>query len=108
MYCIFVVSTMKDMKTELFKIAHSIKEKFNSFGEALKSAWRVIKMKIKMKKGNVSFKFVKKDGSIREAVGTLNVDYTHKGSKSKNYSVFNYFDLESNGWRSFQVHGLIY
>ncbi len=58
------------MKTKLFKIAHAIKAQFATFGEALKQAWRIIKLQSRMMVGNASFKFRKVDGSIREAVGT--------------------------------------
>lgn len=95
------------MKTLLFKIAHSIKGQFASFSEALKQAWKVIKLKYKLSHGNASFKFVKIDGTIREAVGTLNIQYEAKGTKEKNYSLFNYYDVVAQGWRSFKVANLI-
>lgn len=95
------------MKTLLFKIAHSIKGQFASFSEALKQAWKVIKLRMKLSRGNASFKFVKVDGTIREAVGTLNIQYEAKGTKEKNYSLFNYYDVISEGWRSFKVANLI-
>lgn len=95
------------MKTLLFKIAHSIKSSFNTFGQALKQAWKIIKLRMKMKFRNVAFSFKKVDGSIRNAVGTLNISYESKGGKAINYGVINYFDTEVNGWRSFKAENLI-
>lgn len=69
-------------KSKLFKIAHAIKSQFESFAEALRQAWKVIKLTVKMKSSYVAFKYRKVDGSIREAVGTLNFSYESKGGKS--------------------------
>lgn len=69
-------------KSQLFKLAHSIKEQFESFSQALKQAWKIVKLRIKMTTSYVSFKYRKVDGSIREAVGTLNFTYESKGGKS--------------------------
>ncbi len=69
-------------KSQLFKLAHSIKSQFESFSQALKQAWVVLKLRARMAKRYVSFKYRKVDGSIREAVGTLNFSYESKGGKS--------------------------
>jgi len=90
------------MKTKLFKIAHSIKANYTSFSEALKQAWRIIKLSVCMKLGAVAFTFKKVDGSIRQAVGTLKDTPAVLGTKAKNYSAFTYYDIEANGWRSFK------
>jgi hypothetical protein len=98
-------------KSKLFHIAHSIKHQFNSFGEALRKAWYVLKLRAKMKSQIVSFRFKKVDGSTREAIGTLRADLLPeiKGNSNKiNHSVMAYFDTEANGFRSFKVENLIY
>lgn len=94
------------MKSLLFKIAHTVKSKFNSFSEALKYAWKVIKLRMKMKKGIVSFRFKKVDGSIREAVGTLPA--TPQGNGKPNLKVFTYFDVEKNDYRCSRIDALIF
>lgn len=62
------------------------------------------------------FKYKKKDGTIREARGTLNEDIiaendgTPSGNgASHNYSddVIRYYDLDKNGWRSFLYENFI-
>lgn len=98
------------MKSQLFKIAHAIKANFNSWSEALRHAWKVIKLKSKMKNGEVKFQFRKVDGSIREALGTLNITI-EKGennrSKTPNHGQIAYFDLQAGGFRSFKAENLI-
>ena len=96
------------MKTLLFKIAHKVKNSFNSFSEALSYAWKVIKLRMKMTKDVVSFRFKKVYGSIREAVGTLAIKYTYKTESKVNYSVFTYFDIEKQEFRSAKVESLIF
>ena len=96
------------MKTKLFKIAHAIKAQFETFGQALAHAWKIIKLQAKMALGVVNFKFRKVDGSIREAVGTLTVKYESKGTgKLVPMDSMMYFDTEANGFRSFKVCNLI-
>lgn len=98
------------MKSLLFKIAHTVKSKFNSFSEALKYAWKVIKLRMKMKKGIVSFSFKKVDGSIREAVGTLKASVIPqvKGDGKPNINVFTYFDVEKQSYRCAKIDALIF
>lgn len=65
----------------------------------------------------LSFSFTKKDGSIREARGTTNEEFLerenlYKFSENSNSTkqsehIVKYFDLDSNGWRSFIFENLI-
>ena len=63
-----------------------------------------------LKNGVVYFEYVKKDGTIREAKGTTNESLIPesdipKGESTRKYTpndnVTKYYDLEKNGWRSF-------
>lgn len=65
-------------------------------------------LKKAMHEGEVHFKFKKKDGSIREAVGTLLMDIIPEEqhpSDSIGYvqkeGVTRYFDIDKQQWRSF-------
>ena len=64
-------------------------------------------------KGIVEFKYKKKDGSIRDAKGTLNIDVMGNENapigSGHNVSDTNirYYDLTSNGWRSFIYNNLL-
>ena len=70
-------------------------------------------LKAKMREGEVKFKYTKKNGEIREALGTLNSDVygkknepTGNGYKAPENQI-RYYDLNSNGWRSFLIDNLI-
>ena len=65
-----------------------------------------------MKTQIVHFEYVKNDGTIREANGTINLDIINqyiepvegnKLTKQRNLSDLNtrYFDIDKKGWRSF-------
>lgn len=88
-------------------MAWSVADKFDTFAEALKYAWNVVKLRISMLIGTVTFKYRKVEGSIREAVGTLsNVPETKGGSSSK--GVFVYFDVVAGGWRSCKINNILF
>lgn len=79
--------------------------------EALKAAWKAMKLKAKMAAGVVEFAFRKADGTIRKAVGTLLQSVSHYefkgGSRKKSYSTVAYFDMEKQSYRSFTIGSLI-
>ena len=91
---------------EMFKA-----ELFPSFAKALKAAWAKFKLISKLKAGIARFTFTKSNGEVREAIGTLrngNFQYQTKGNKKSNPAhVVKYFDIVSNGWRSFRLDRLI-
>lgn len=104
---------MKVNKSKLFKIAHAIikKGEASSFSEALKSAWKAIRVYSRMLVGKVSFTFKKVNGEIRNAIGTLyNLDYVRKTTgegDSKNADVICFWDCEKQAFRSFKAATLI-
>lgn len=70
-------------------------------------------LKEKMRNGVVEFSYTKKDGSTRVAKGTLNFDIMGEKNQPKtgvDYD-FNdttrYFDVDSDGWRSFKNDNFI-
>lgn len=99
-------------KSRLFKMAHSIfrNNQVSNFSEALKAAWKAMKLKAQMAAGVVEFAFRKADGSIRKAIGTLKEIAAHIGGTSTRKScdyVVVYFDMERNAIRSFRAVSLI-
>ena len=81
-------------------------------GQALHYAWWFENFRNKLSNGIYRFSYFKKDGSIREAVGTLNPELIptdkmpvtdNPSPVTPNYSTFNYFDLSKNEWRSFRL-----
>ena len=70
-------------------------------------------LKEKLHTGVVEFSYKKKDGSIRTAKGTLNAKHIPEEHVPKNtgyeapVGVQRYYDLNSEGWRSFLVENLV-
>lgn len=74
----------------------------------------VEELKEKLREGIVQFEYTKKDGSIRTAKGTLNLDLIKKfGAEPKGTqteisdAVIRYYDINSEGWRSFIKENLV-
>ena len=63
-------------------------------------------LKEMLKTGKVHFEFAKRDGTLREAFGTLNMNYIPENmrpsdsSTNRNITTLRYFDLDKNEWRS--------
>ena len=82
--------------------------------QALKYAWWFESFRTKLSTGKYRFSYFKKEGSIREAVGTLNFDLIPPEQRPKvlkpdivdqveKYTTFTYYDLTVHGWRSFCI-----
>ena len=81
---------------------------------ALKYAWWFESFRAQLASGVYRFSYLKKDGTVREARGTLDFaripeDQLPKGSESSlvNGSVVNYFDIEKAAWRSFRLDNFV-
>lgn len=104
---------MKVNKSKLFKIAHAIIKKGEaiSFSQALKAAWKAIRIYSSMLVGEVAFTFKKVNGEIRHAVGTLrNFDYIRQSAgdaDGRNADVICFWDCEKSAFRSFKASTLI-
>ncbi|MDE6007717.1 MAG: SH3 beta-barrel fold-containing protein [Muribaculaceae bacterium] len=104
---------MKVNKSKLFKIAHAIlrKAQVSTWSEALKAAWKAMKVYTRMLTGRVEFTFRKVNGEVRKAVGTLyDLNYVAKGSggnADKNADVICFWDCEKQSFRSFKAITLI-
>ena len=77
---------------------------------ALKYAWWFENFRAKLSTGVYRFSYFKLDGSIREARGTLDMsripEDQHPTGQSTVHcplSIFNYYDLDAGGWRSFHL-----
>lgn len=64
-------------------------------------------------RGVVSFKYTKKDGSERIASGTRHMEFIKtqgaepKGTGTEKIGVITYYDLEKQGWRSFNEENFV-
>lgn len=82
-----------------------------SFGESLRQAWKVAKLRLKMASVEVLFAFRKVDGTIREAIGRLfDLPEARKSdtqTRKSNEEVLTYFDVDAQNWRSFKIINLL-
>ena len=87
------------------------------WSDCVRRAWWFVHFRKNLAHGFATFSFWKKDGSIREARGTLSPLLIPEKDKPKgiqdskfkiqNYSVFNFFDLDKQEWRSFDIRKFI-
>lgn len=81
-----------------------------SMSEAMKCAWANMKLKAAMKQRIVKFYFMKVDGSVREAYGTLKenlIPTTSGDNRKKNDTVQVYFDTERQEYRCYKKANLL-
>lgn len=73
----------------------------------------ITELKEKMRNGAVRFTFTKKDGTARQAYGTLNVEtagdayIVPSGRGTEKVGTTAYWDLDKEAWRSFNNDSLI-
>jgi WYL_2, Sm-like SH3 beta-barrel fold len=105
------VAAKNNTKVSLFNNAWAMFKDglFTTFAQALKAAWARVKVVAGMKTGVVSFEYVKSDGTVRLAKGTLTgFDYTAKTTESKpKPEIIKYFDVEAQSFRSFRLDRFI-
>lgn len=81
--------------------------------EALKQAWRILRLKRQLIEGVATFTYTKVDGSTRQATGTLSNVLLNDCENIANTEItadlsnMKYYDLEANGWRCFKVANLV-
>ncbi len=76
-----------------------------TMAEAMKTAWRNYKLKNAMHGGIVKFYFLKVDGTLRQAFGTLDphrLPETQGSGRRPADTVQVYFDTEKQEYRSFK------
>lgn len=100
------------MKSEIFTSAWAIKRQnpTATFAWCLRKAWAAHKLRQRMQKGAEKFEYIKGDGSVRFAVGTLDanqISYEAKGGRKSSPSTIVYFDLEVGEFRSFRIDRLV-
>ena len=110
---------MEKNQSRVMKMAHIMHKDKPRFpwSETLRRAWWFIGFRNRLSHGFATFSFWKKDGSIREAKGTLfmpliPVEKHPKGDVGVRCTVygvqnFTYFDLDKQEWRSFDIRNFI-
>lgn len=108
--------SIKTHGSKINKLAWAIVRKHGfAWREAIRAAFKSIRLMEQMKNQEaVEFSYMKKDRSLRPAMGTRNLDlipHDKHPKGNKRDSVYNhtlaYFDLDANGWRSCLAINLI-
>ena len=105
-----MTTTTKSTMREVMQVAWQFVRRYGfTMSEALKTAWRNIKLRAAMRKGIVKFYYQKVDGTLREAYGTLMSERipATKGEKKTNDICQVYFDTEKDEWRCFKKANLV-
>lgn len=100
-------STLKNIMKDAWTF---VKRNGFTLSEALKAAWRNFKLKAAMKQGIVKFYFIKVDGTVREAYGTLKeslIAPTAGSGRRPSDTVQVYFDTEKQQYRCFKRANLL-
>lgn len=105
------MKNFKNTMSEIMKAAWGyVRVQGMNMSEALRCAWCNYKVRTAMATRIVKFYFLKVDGSVREAYGTLKSDIvpaTQDSGRKPNPSVQVYFDMERNSWRCFKKANLL-
>ncbi|WP_276893704.1 SH3 beta-barrel fold-containing protein [Hallella bergensis] len=98
--------TLRDVMTLAWQF---VRKNGYTMSEALKTAWVNVKLRSALNKRIVKFYFLKVDGSVREAYGTLMSDRipVTGNNRKRNDTVQVYFDTEKDGWRCYKKANLI-
>jgi hypothetical protein len=98
------------------RLAWEIRRQGIAFGEAIKKAWRTLRLKIQLGKTDEKgtwIAFEKEDGEIRRALATRTLEHIptqfhpKKADGATSGLVVKFFDILKDGWRSFRADRLI-
>ena len=95
-----------DIMTEAWRL---IRQNGYSRSEALRTAWLLAKVKRGMREGVVSFAYLKMDGSVREAHGTLMPSAVPAtgGRRREDPTLMTYYDTDKSSWRCFKKANIL-
>ena len=101
------------IRQKVMHYAHSLYGTLEmTWRDCLRRAWKIIRLVIRLHEGSVYFTYLKTDGTLRKAFGTLRVGdiAPSSGSRMKkpNHSVICYFDLDKWQYRSFRIRNLVF
>ena len=108
-----MANSFKNMMREVMNMAHrafQLKGAYMSWAECLKQAWQVIKLKARMKKQVVEFYYMKMNGEVRQAFGTLldsHINYVPNGNGKTYRDCIKDWDEVKGEWRQFKAYNFI-
>ena len=104
------------LSSRALRMAHILNKNKPGFkwSDIVRHAWYLVHLRGQMKKSIMIFSYFKKDGSIREARGTLSeliiphdIVERIKGQNEPNFSVITYWDIDAPDWRCFRITDFI-
>lgn len=107
--------SIKTHGSQINHLAWGVKRRHNlTWKQAIAHAFKALRMKQELSNGVVNFSYVKvSTGEIRNASGTRDIAnipaaFHPKGTSTKpeTTNVVSYFDLDAQGWRSFDIANL--
>jgi len=102
-------TNIRTTRSFVFRTAWRVAGSFKSFADALRYAWRVAKLRLRMLAGAAGFAYRKVDGTVREAFGTLCGPFAAaKGSGRASAGTLAYYDIDAGGWRSCRLENVIF
>lgn len=102
--------TRNDLRKVMTDAVRFVRENNFTQKEALKTAWRNLKLCKKMYEGVARFVFKKVDGSFRDARGSLaqNLVPATNGSRRTNDTCQTYYDVDKGDWRCYKKSNLLF
>ena len=99
-------------KSTAMRLARAfVRDNGMTLSDAIKCAWRNVRLKAALRAGPVRFTFQKADGTIRAAFGTLEpsaIAYTPNGTgRPMPDTVQRYWDLDKGAYRAFSKAALL-
>ena len=86
----------------------------HQWSDMLRRAWYFVRFREMLKKSIMTFTYIKKDGELREARGTLSdliiphdIVEKIKDQNEPNFSVITYWDIDAHDWRCFRITDFI-
>lgn len=105
------MKTTKETRAIVCRMMHNLMAQANmTRSEAMTMAWANIKLADALKRTICKFTFVKVDGTVKVAVGTLKPSMLPENSHKEegiNYNVQKYFDVKQKAWRCFKRINLV-
>ena len=109
------------LSSRALKMAHILQKNNQSpmtnhqWSDMLRHAWYFVRFREMLKTSIMTFTYIKKDGELREARGTLNGVIIPKEKwpreticdRLPNYSVITYWDIDAHDWRCFRITDFI-
>ena len=103
----YMTSQIATRKAALTLAWNMVKNSALSFADAQRKAWATVKLQASMSTRPTSFFYIKRDGSERFAVGSLELPGRGTAATTAPGLVIRYYDMLARGYRSFRADRLL-